>query len=76
MFFIVLAISVITFLNAPPAFAYIDPMTGSALMSIIIGFLVGAGVWIKIYWNKIISFFRKEPISEGEDPPKEKPDVF
>ena len=75
MFFKILIISVITFLITSPAFAYIDPMTGSALMSVIIGFLVGAGVWIKTYWNKTISFFRKEPISE-EDHPKEKPDDF
>ena len=75
MIFKILIISVITFLIASPAFAYIDPMTGSALMSVIIGFLVGAGVWIKVYWNKIISFFRKKPISE-EDHPKEKPDDF
>jgi O-antigen/teichoic acid export membrane protein len=40
-----------------PAFAYIDPGSGSAFMSVIIGFFVAIGVLIKTFWYKIKSFF-------------------
>ena len=36
-----------------PAFAYLDPGTGSAIMSLIIGFFVAIGVLIKTFWYKI-----------------------
>lgn len=39
-----------------PAFAYIDPGSGSAIMSAIIGFFVAVGVLIKTFWYKIKSF--------------------
>lgn len=37
--------------------AYIDPGSGSAIMSAIIGGIVAIGVVIKTYWYKIKSFF-------------------
>ena len=40
-----------------PAFAYIDPGSGSAIMSVIIGFFVAIGVLIKTFWYKIKNFF-------------------
>ena len=44
----------------PPAFAYIDPASGSAIVSAIIGFFVAIGVAIKSYWYKIKGFFKKK----------------
>lgn len=44
-------------LGFQPAFAYIDPGSGSAIMSIIIGFFVSIGVLVKTFWYKIKSFF-------------------
>ena len=40
-----------------PAFAYLDPGTGSAIMSLIIGFFVAIGVIVKSFWYKIKSLF-------------------
>jgi len=40
-----------------PAVAYIDPGSGSAIMSAIIGFFVAVGLAIKTFWYKIKSFF-------------------
>ncbi len=37
------------------AHAYIDPASGSAIMSVIIGFIVAIGVVIKTFWYKIMS---------------------
>ncbi len=48
---------VLTAVIVSDAYAYIDPATGSAIMSLIVGLFVGAGVIIKIFWYKIISFF-------------------
>ena len=43
--------------SVQPAFAYLDPGTGSSILSIIIGFFVAIGVLIKTFWYKIKSFF-------------------
>ena len=40
-----------------PAYAYIDPGSGSAIMSVIIGFFVAAGLVVKTYWYKFKSLF-------------------
>ena len=39
------------------AYAYLDPGTGSAIISLIIGFFVAIGVFIKTSWYKIKNFF-------------------
>ena len=46
------------FLSIQPSFAYIDPGSGSAIMSMIIGFFVAIGVILKTFWYKIKSIFR------------------
>ena len=50
---------------AQPAFAYIDPGSGSAIMSVIIGFFVAIGVMIKTFWYKIKSFFGFSKTKKG-----------
>jgi hypothetical protein len=42
---------------ATPAMAYIDPGSGSAIMSGIIGLFVATGLAVKTYWYKIKSMF-------------------
>jgi len=42
---------------SPALFAYIDPGSGSAIMSAIIGIFVAIGLAIKTYWYKFKSFF-------------------
>lgn len=41
-----------------PVFAYIDPGSGSAIMSAIIGIIVASGLAIKTYWYKLKSLFK------------------
>lgn len=50
-----------------PANAYIDPGSGSAIVSAIIGFLVAIGLGIKTYWYKLKSFFKRKDDSEKKD---------
>lgn len=54
---LLLAAAFIILISAGPAFAYIDPGSGSAVISIIIGAFVAAGLAIKSFWYKITGFF-------------------
>jgi hypothetical protein len=46
-------------------FGYIDPGTGSYLVQILIAVVVGASLGIKIFWNKIKTFWGKLFSREG-----------
>jgi hypothetical protein len=48
---------------------YIDPGTGSVLFQVVIAGLLGAGVFIKIFWKKIVTLFSKKNVSS--DPAQE-----
>jgi len=52
-----------------PVMAYIDPGSGSAIMSAIIGLFVATGLVIKTYWYKLKSFFtgKKANSDQKED---------
>lgn len=43
-----------------PAHAYIDPNSGSMVLQILIGALLGAGVALKLGWRKLIGLFRRK----------------
>jgi hypothetical protein len=43
-----------------PAYAYLDPGTGSLLIQGLIGGIAAAMSFISIYWQKIKAFFSKE----------------
>ena len=47
------ALGLVFFAN--PAYAYIDPGSGSAIMSAIIAIFVALGILIKAYWYKLRS---------------------
>jgi hypothetical protein len=42
---------------APSAFAYLDPSTGSMILSAIVGILATLGLAVKTYWYKLKSLF-------------------
>tara|TARA_B100000678_G_C17919587_1_gene386767 strand:+ start:150 stop:350 length:201 start_codon:yes stop_codon:yes gene_type:complete len=47
-------------LSISNAYAYLDPGTGSVVLQAIVGILVGAGITLKIYWQRIkMKFFKK-----------------
>jgi len=50
---------------AEPAWAYLDPGTGSMIISAIVGLFATVGLAVKTYWYKIKAFFRKD---EAESP--------
>ncbi|GEM_PF-790830 len=49
-----------------PAYGYIDPGSGSAIMSAIIGMFVAISMVMKTYWYKIKSIFSRRAISASE----------
>ena len=46
--------------------AYIDPGSGSAIMSAIIGFVVAIGLFLKTFWYKIASLFSRKSSSKED----------
>lgn len=49
---LVLGIIIIGGFYLQDAYAYIDPGSGSMVIQVIIGALVGVGITLKIYWYK------------------------
>mgnify|MGYP006172232447 FL=1 len=41
------------------AFAYIDPSSGTLIIQMLAGVLIGGGIAIKVYWQKIKMKFLK-----------------
>ncbi|WP_101758416.1 hypothetical protein [Oceanicoccus sp. KOV_DT_Chl] len=59
----------ILFLTASPSvFAYLDPGSGSAIMSAVVGAFVAMSLVIKTYFYKIKSFFIKTKPTETDTP--------
>ena len=41
-----------------PAFAYLDPGTGSMVLQLLLGGIAGAIVILKLYWRRFVGLFR------------------
>ena len=58
----------VTLLLMPiPAFAYLDPTTGSMLISAIVGLFASLVLAIKTYWYRIKAFFKRKPAESDTD---------
>ena len=55
-------VAILFFLSAWPGvtFAYVDPGTGSILIQGLIASIAAVGVTLKIYWHRIVDFFKRE----------------
>ena len=47
------------FLFPKPIYAYLDAGSGSYIIQIVIGIVIGGAFGIKIFWRRIYSFFKK-----------------
>ena len=45
---------------SPAAFAYLDPSTGSMVVSAIVGIFASIALAAKTYWYKIKGFFKRD----------------
>lgn len=58
----------IVLLSIPlPAWAYLDPTTGSMLISAIVGLFASLVLAIKTYWYRIKAFFKRKPAESDTD---------
>jgi len=53
---LIFGISLLHVFTISDAYAYIDPASGSLVIQIIIGALVGVGITVKIYWYRLKGF--------------------
>jgi len=49
------------------AAAYLDPTTGSMLISAIVGLFASLALAIKTYWYRIKAFFKRKPAESDAD---------
>jgi uncharacterized membrane protein len=61
------ALIVLVFLLAVPlpAYAYLDPQTGSMIVSAIVAFVATIGMGVQAYWHKLVSLLRRSPKREA-----------
>ncbi len=58
-----------------PAYAYLDPGTGSMLVQLLLGGFAGALVIGKLYWQRIKAFFGLHPVQSASREPTSDADV-
>lgn len=57
-------------LYAPGAHAYLDPSTGSMIVSALVGIFASIALAVKTYWYKLKNLFRR---SDRSSPPENPP---
>ena len=69
-------IGMLLYLVSPlPAYAYLDPGTGSYVFQLLIAGLAGSLFLLKVYWKRIMAFFTRNEIDDHEDEGSEEGDV-
>ena len=53
------AFAICLILASPAALAYLDPSTGSMVVSAIVGIFASIALAVKTYWYKIKGFFKR-----------------
>jgi hypothetical protein len=51
----------------PKPVLYLDPGSGSFILQVLLASILGAGFAIKVYWKKIIGFFKKGKPEQNAD---------
>jgi hypothetical protein len=57
---VAILVILVSMASISPAYAYLDPGTGSILLQLILGGVAGLLVVVKLYWHRFMSFFRRE----------------
>jgi len=50
-----------------PAWAYLDPTTGSMVISAVVGLFASLVLAVRTYWYKLKAFFRRTPVTAESD---------
>lgn len=66
--------SILYITASSPAYAYIDPGTGSLIIQSIIGAIAAIGVTLKLYWHKLrVLIFGRTKVTEEREVQREEP---
>ena len=57
---ILFSLALMLLLESPGAFAYLDPSTGSMVVSAIVGIIASIALALKTYWYRIKGFLRRD----------------
>ena len=63
---VTLWLAIFLFLQPVAAFAYLDPTTGSMIISAIVGLLASLVLAIKTYWYRLKTLFRAKPVESDK----------
>ena len=64
---LILVTTAILLLMPVSALAYLDPTTGSMVISAIVGLFASLVLAIKTYWYRIKAFFKGKPVKSDPD---------
>ena len=66
-----LSFACLILVSSTPAFAYLDPGTGTAVIQGTIAAIAAIGVTLKLYWYRILKFFSRKNVTDSkvEDEP-------
>jgi amino acid permease len=69
---ILFSLALMLLLVSPGAFAYLDPSTGSMVVSAIVGIIASIALALKTYWYRIKAFLRRDgkKASSSQQPPE------
>jgi len=59
--------SIFSFVLVTDAYAYLDPGTGSLIVQGIIAGSLSVALFVKTYWYKLVTFFKKDAAEEKEE---------
>jgi hypothetical protein len=69
----VAGLTVVALLLATPAYAYIDPGSGSMLVQFLTGGVAGALILARLYWRRFKSKFTGAPTAADRSPESAQP---
>lgn len=52
---------------AAPAYAYLDPVTGSAIIQGFIAAVAAVGITARLYWHRITQLFSRKKPADSEE---------
>ena len=69
------SLAVTLLLVSPGVFAYLDPSTGSMVISAIVGIIASIALALKTYWYKLKGFFNRNPNQDKSKQERSKPEA-
>ena len=68
-----LVVCLFLMLYTPGVHAYLDPSTGSMIVSALVGIFASIALALKTYWYKLKNLFRRSGASEPSEDPSAEP---